>query len=221
MGNRLFLVHLYLTMLNIACYDINCSKFDHNKLKPEDKSISKITKKIKSHFLKNLKKSERLYHLYQNSGKSKCCEKIYLYYWTTCETNIYGHRIYKKIWIPKSNQILTEKYHPRRQAVECDENAIGIYDNYEILVNHALIELSLLLRYFLQVDEQNFLTVEVLEKCKHEVGLVKPTKFIAFTKKKKNVFTLEKELKNRQEKLKYFDLSFTPSDTLTTVSFFE
>ena len=80
---------------------------------------------------------------------------------------------------------------------------------------------SLLLRYFLPADEQNFLTVEVLEKCKHEVGLVKPTKFIAFTKKKKNVFTLEKELKNRQEKLKYFDLSFTPSDTLTTVSFFE
>lgn len=141
-------IHFYLTMLNIPCYDINCSKFDHNKLKPEDKSISKITKNIKSHFLKNLKKFERLYYLYQNSGKSKCCEKVYLYYWTTFETNIYGHRIYKKIWIPKSNEILTEKYDPRRQAVDFDENAIGIYDNDEILVGHALIELIITPYYY-------------------------------------------------------------------------
>ena len=39
-------------------------------------------------------------------------------------------------------------------------------------------------------------------------------KFIAFPKKKKNVLTLENDLKNQQEKRKYFELSFTPSDTL-------
>ena len=89
------------------------------------------------------------------------------------------------------------KHDTRREAAEFDEHAIRIYNSDEILVGHAPVELSLLLYYFLQADEQNFLAAEVLGNRKHEVGLVVPAKFIAFTKKKKNAFT---EV-NRQEKL--------------------
>ena len=147
-------------------------------------------------------------------AKANAVKKFSLYYQAISETNIRRHHIYKNIWTPKLNEILRAKHDTRREAAEFVEHAIGIYNGDEILVGHAPVELTLLLYYFLQADEQNFLTVEVLGNRKHEVGLVVPAKFIAFTKKKKNAFTLEKGLKNRQEKLKYVELSFTQSDTL-------
>ena len=125
-------------------------------------------------------------------------KKFSLYYQTIFETNFCGHHIYKNIWTPKLNEILRAKHDTQREAEEFDEHAIGIYNSDEILVDHAPVELSLLLYHFLQADEQNFLTVEVLGNCKLGVGLVVPVKFIAFTKKKE-IFILEKELKNRQK----------------------
>ena len=53
------------------------------------------------------------------------------------------------------------KHDTRREAAEFDEHATGIYNSDEILVDHAPIELFLLLYYFLQAVEQNILTVEV------------------------------------------------------------
>ena len=151
-------------------------------------------------------------------ARANAVKKFSLYYQTMFKTNIVGHHICKNIQTPKLNEIMRAKHDTRREAAEFDEHAIGIYNSNEILVGHAPVEFSLLLYYFLQDENHNFLTVEVLGNRKDEVGLVQPVKFIAFTKKKKNVFTQEKELKNRQEKLK---LLFTENDTLKTVSHFE
>ena len=62
------------------------------------------------------------------------------------------------------------KYNTRREAAEFDEHAIRIYNSDEILVDHAPVELFLLLYYFLQALEQNILTVEVLGNRKREIG---------------------------------------------------
>ena len=80
------------------------------------------------------------------------------------------HHIYKNIWTPKLNEILTAKHDTWREAAEFDEHAIGNYNSDEILVDHAPVELFLLLYYFLQALEQNILTVEVLGNRKREIG---------------------------------------------------
>ena len=70
-------------------------------------------------------------------------KKISLYYQTTFEANIRGHHIYKNIWTPKLNEILRAKHDTWREAAEFDEHAIGIDNKDEMVVGHALIELSL------------------------------------------------------------------------------
>ena len=125
-------------------------------------------------------------------ARANTVKKFSLYYQTTSETNIRGHHICKSIWVPKLNEIWRAKYDTRREAAEFDGHAIGIYNSDEILVGHAPVELSLLLYYFLQADEENFLTVEVIGNCKREVGLVVPANFISIHKEEEKCFYVGK-----------------------------
>ena len=90
-------------------------------------------------------------------------------------TNIRGHHVYKDIWNPTLSEILNVKFDTR-------EEALGIYAD-ETLVGHVPIELSSLLHFFLEADEQNRLICQVIGKRKREVGLVVPAKFFAFLEK--------------------------------------
>ena len=57
-----------------------------------------------------------------------------LYYQTTFEINICGCHIYKSISTPKSNNILKAKHDPRKEELEFDEHAIGVYNSKETFV---------------------------------------------------------------------------------------
>ena len=76
------------------------------------------------------------------------------------------------------------------EAKEHNENAIGVYkpatkqsDLKEMLAGHVPIELSHLLKYFLDTNADNELFANVTEKRKREVGLVVPEKLSLFTMK--------------------------------------
>ena len=110
-------IHFYLTILNVACYHLNCSKIDWNKPKHENKLVSTKTK-IESHFLKNLRKcSSNVYAVYiKTMATANTVKKFSLYYQTTFKTNIRGHHIYKNIWTSKLNKILRAKHNTQRSC---------------------------------------------------------------------------------------------------------
>ena len=72
----------------------------------------------------------------------------------------------------------------REEAIEYDKNAIGVFKTGETLIGHLPIELSCLLKYFLEASPENNLIAVVTEKRKREVGLVVPAKYVALTKNK-------------------------------------
>ena len=83
---------------------------------------------------------------------------------------------------------------------------------------HVPIELSSLLHYFLEADDENHLICQVTGKRKREVGLVIPAKYFAYTKRKQIAETLDQEIKKRKEKLSYFELTYAPED-VTQIKF--
>ena len=74
------------------------------------------------------------------------------------------------------------------------------------------IELSSLLHYFLEADDENHLICQVTGKRKREGGLVIHAKYFAYTKRKRIAETLDREIKKRKEKLSYFELTYAPED---------
>ena len=96
-------------------------------------------------------------------ARTKAAEQFNLYHQTRFETNINGYHIYISIWTPKLQKILKAKHDTRKEAAEFNEYAIGIYT--------------------VQSARQGWRKA-VVGKCKHKVGLVVPTKFIAFTDQK-------------------------------------
>ena len=124
-------------------------------------------------------------------------------------TNIRGHHVYKDIWNPTLSEFLNVKFDTREDARDYDKHALGIYAD-ETLVGHVPIELSSLLHFFLEADEQNRLICQVIGKRKREVGLVVPAKFFAFSKNKRLAETLGREMKKRKELLTYFELTYEP-----------
>ena len=92
------------------------------------------------------------------------------------QTAIRGHHIYKDVWVPLIGQELICKADNRGEAIEYDKNAIGVFKtgDPETLVGHLPIELSCLLKYFLQASPENNLIAVVTGKRKREVGLVVP-----------------------------------------------
>ena len=111
-------IHFYLAMLNVACYHVNCSKIDYNKLKCGSKPTSTITKTIESHFLKTLRKcNSNVYAIYiKTMARINAVEKFSLYYQTTFKINICAHHIYKNIWTPKLNKSLRGKHNIKLES---------------------------------------------------------------------------------------------------------
>ena len=85
---------------------------------------------------------------------------------------------------------LKYEFDRRNEDVEYDENAIGAYLQGEEgkesgLVGHLLIELSKLLKQFIDANKKNMLIVTVIGKRKREFGLVIPGTYTAMTAKTK------------------------------------
>ena len=72
------------------------------------------------------------------------------------QTAIRGHRIYKDVWVPLIGQELICKADNREEAIEYGKNAIGVFKtgDPETLVGHLPIELSCLLKYFLDASRE-------------------------------------------------------------------
>ena len=67
----------------------------------------------------------------------------------------------------------------------------------ETLAGHVLIELSRLLKNFIETDAENKLCARVTGKRKREVGLVVPAKLSASTAELRLAKILERELNTR------------------------
>ena len=80
--------------------------------------------------------------------------------------------MYKSVWSPVMGQVLGCKRDMRAEAQEHDSNAIGAYINQkETLAGHVPIELSRLLKNFIEAKAENKLSARVTGKRKREVGL--------------------------------------------------
>ena len=89
------------------------------------------------------------------------------------EAAIHGHHIYQLKWTPELNLKLKCAIDTKDEAVEHDENAIGVYlwgkeGRESGLVGYLPIEISKLMKQFLDVDENNLLMATVAGK-KREV----------------------------------------------------
>ena len=97
----------------------------------------------------------------------------------------------------------------RAEAQEHDSNAIGVYlisNQKETLAGHVPIELSRLLKNFIEAKAENRLCARVTGKGKREVGLVVPAKFSALTAELRVAKILKGELNTRAKKYSHFEL---------------
>ena len=135
-----------------------------------------------------------------------------MYFKIHFETVIRGHQVYKRTWTPIFDQVLECEQDTRAEAREYDANAIGVYqevkqpESIKKLVGHVPIELSSLLKNFLQASKEKRLIAQATGKRKREVGLVVPAKFTAFTKELRIARILQKELNGRAVKYDHFEL---------------
>ena len=139
-----------------------------------------------------------------------------VYYTLEFEAAIRGHHVYQSKWTPELDMKLKCEFDRRNEAVEYDENAIGVYlwgeeGKESGLVGHLPIELSKLLKQFLDADKKNMLIVTVIGKRKREVGLVIPGRYTAMTENKEIIDVLSSELVKKKEKYKYFELKYEES----------
>ena len=131
------------------------------------------------------------------------------------EANIRGHHVYKDVWTPTLGEKLMCKVDSREEAKEYDENAIGVYKakkggeekQEELLVGHIPIELSKLIRQYIEADNSNIVIANVVGKRKRELGLVVPAKFKCFTMNQKLSKILHEEIVKKKTKFSYLELS--------------
>ena len=86
----------------------------------------------------------------------------------------------------------------REEAMQYDSNAIGVFksvchEESEQLIGHIPIEISQLINYFLEAATTNTMTAVVTGKRKREIGLVVPTKYVAYTENQKHAQILIKK----------------------------
>ena len=132
-----------------------------------------------------------------------------MYFKVDFETVIRGHHVYKSVWSPVIDQVLECKPDTRAEAKDHDANAIGVYlmaNQKETLAGHIPIEISRLMKNFIEAKASNKLLTWVTGKRKREVGLVVPAKFTAFTEELRIAQILERELKSRAKKYTHFEL---------------
>ena len=121
------------------------------------------------------------------------------------KTIIGGHHVYKSIWTSSIEQVLLAQPDERKEALDYDKYAVGIFKQHEedisklSLVGHVLVELSKLLNHFLKADRGNCIYVEVIGKRKREVGLVVPAKFSARIKCSQTAKVLDEQLLKMKE----------------------
>ena len=121
------------------------------------------------------------------------------------KTIIRGHHVYKSIWTSSIGQVLLAQPDERKEALDYDKYAVGIFKRHEedisklSLVGHVPVELSKLLNRFLKADTGNCIYVEVIGKRKREVGLVVPAKFSARTKCSRTARVLDEQLLKMKE----------------------
>ena len=134
---------------------------------------------------------------------------VCMYYQIQFETAIRGHHIYKDVWLPRIGQRLICKKDDRDEALQYDVNAIGLYrkEGEELLVGHVPIELSCLLKNFLQANSDNVIEAEVSGKRKREVGLIVPAKYTVYTKVKSHASILCEKLCEKKSKALQFRTS--------------
>ena len=82
-----------------------------------------------------------------------------MFYQIEFKTAIRGHHVYEQTWTPSLGEILQCKRDNRREALDHDEHAVGVYkfesdDAETMLVGHVPIELSMLLSRFLKASEK-------------------------------------------------------------------
>lgn len=107
------------------------------------------------------------------------------------------------------DQVLECKRDTRAEAQEHDSNAIGVYlisSQKETLSGHVPIELSRLLKNFIEANAENKLCARVTGKRKREVGLAVLVKFSALTAELRVAKILERELNTRAKKYSHFEL---------------
>ena len=95
--------------------------------------------------------------------------------------------------------------------MEHDENEIGVYlwgkeGRDTGLVGHLPIEISKLMKHFLDADKNNLLMTTVVGKKKREVGLVIPAKYSAITSNQEINTVFNNELLERKENYKHFEI---------------
>ena len=104
----------------------------------------------------------------------ECCE-FRIMHQIKFQCLIQGHHMYKNAWSPYKRETLIAQSDNRGEAQENDKYAVGIY------------------------KENDDRSKELIAKRKHEVGLVVPAKYNAFTRNKKIAMVLDKELANRKK----------------------
>ena len=75
------------------------------------------------------------------------------------KTRICGHHVYKSFWISSIGQVLLAQPDERKEALDYDKYAVGIFKRLEedisklSLVGHVTVELSKLLSFSRQIHE--------------------------------------------------------------------
>ena len=111
-----------------------------------------------------------------------------------------GHHVYKDKWTPYNGEKLECEPDSREEASHFDKNAIGVYKKVDadkdLLVGHIPMELSFLLKCFLDSDKENGMIAEVTGHRMRENGLVVPCCYRARSRNLKIAETVFQELKN-------------------------
>lgn len=121
------------------------------------------------------------------------------------ECAIRGHHVYKSCWAPSVGEKLKCKKEDRKEALDYDSHALGVYKG-NLLIGHVPIEISALTDYFLKESEENYVDVTVTGKRKREVGLVVPARYTAVTTDKRTANILFEQFKKKHEKYSHFEL---------------
>ena len=133
-----------------------------------------------------------------------------IYFKVHFETVIRGNHVYKHTWTSVIDHVL--QCEKDSSAQELDSNAVSVYlvttqsDAKKTLAGHVLIELSHLLKNFLEAEVRNKLCAQVRGKRKREVGLVVPALFTALISELRIARILERVLAARAEKYSHFEL---------------
>ena len=86
---------------------------------------------------------------------------------------IRGHYIYKGKWTPKLNEVSTIEN--RQEAFDYRIHALGVDKADGTLVGHLPMELSIVMDYFLQQHDDNYVEADLAGKGRREGGLVTPS----------------------------------------------